>query len=75
MVQDLINQIVEKTGIPADKAQQVLGIVANFVKQKYPMVGGQIDSVLGTSGGQTGGDNGAGGTSNFMGDIGGKMGF
>ncbi len=73
MVQDLINQIVEKTGVPADKAQQVLGVVANFVKQKYPMVGGQIDSVLGT-GGQGGGDNNSGG-SNFMSDIGGKMGF
>ena len=75
MVQDLINQIVEKTGVPADKAQQVLGVVANFVKQKYPMVGGQIDNILGTTGGQSGGDGGAGGGSNFMSDIGGKMGF
>ena len=75
MVQDLINQIVEKTGVPADKAQQVLGIVANFVKQKFPMVGGQIDSVLGTGGGQASGDSNAGGASNFMGDIGGKLGL
>ena len=78
MVQDLINQIVQKTGIPADKAQQVLGVVANFVKQKYPMIGGQIDSVLGTSGGggqSGGGDKGAGGSSNPLGDIGGKLGF
>lgn len=74
MVQDLINQIVQKTGIPADKAQQVLGVVANFVKQKYPMVGGQIDSILGTSGGQAG-ENKEGGASGFMGDIGGKLGF
>lgn len=74
MVQELINQIVEKTGIPADKAQQALGVVANFVKQKYPMVGGQIDNILGTSGGQTGGDQGNT-SSGFMGDIGGKLGF
>lgn len=73
MVQELINQIVEKTGIPADKAQQVLGVVANFVKQKFPMVGGQIDSVLGT-GGQAGGQ-GNQDSSGFMSDIGGKMGF
>lgn len=72
MVQDLINQIVEKTGVPADKAQQVLGIVAGFVKEKFPMVGGQIDSVLGTGGGQAGGDSGA---SNLMGDIGSKIGL
>ena len=74
MVQDLINQIVEKTGIPADKAQQVIGVVANFVKQKYPMVGSQIDSVLGT-GGASGENPAAGGASGFMGDIGGKLGF
>ena len=75
MVQDLINQIVQKTGIPADKAQQVLGVVANFVKQKYPMVGGQIDSVLGTGGGQASGEGKEGGGSNLMGDLGNKLGF
>ena len=74
MVQDLINQIVEKTGIPADKAQQVLGVVAGYVKQQFPMVGNQIDSVLGTGGSQPGG-NAASGGSNLMGDLGGKMGF
>lgn len=74
MVQDLINQIVQKTGVPADKAQQVLGVVANFVKEKYPMMGGQIDSLLGTTGQQGNDDNNAGGN-NFMSDIGGKMGF
>ena len=46
---DLLKQIVDKTGIPADKAQQVLGVVANFVKEKFPMMGGQIDSLLGSS--------------------------
>ncbi|RYF86932.1 MAG: hypothetical protein EON98_02120 [Chitinophagaceae bacterium] len=74
MVQDLIKQIVEKTGVPADKAQQVLGVVAGFVKEKFPMMGGQIDSLLGTSGGQASGDNKSDGN-NFMSDIGGKMGF
>lgn len=68
---ELINQIVEKTGIPADKAQQVLGVVAGFVKQKFPAIGGQIDSVLGTSGGQA--SNAAAG--NPLGDIGSKLGF
>ena len=69
---DLVKQIVEKTGIPADKAQQVLGVVAGFVKQKFPAIGGQIDSALGT-GGQAGGTNAGG--SNPLGDLGGKLGF
>ena len=71
-MQDLINQIVEKTGIPADKAQQVLGVVAGFVKQKFPAIGGQIDNVLGTSGAPATSDSGA---SNPLGDIGSKLGF
>ena len=68
---ELINQIVEKTGIPADKAQQVLDVVAGFVKQKFPQVGGQIDSLLGTSG--KGSDSNQG--SNLLGDLGSKLGF
>jgi hypothetical protein len=74
MVQELIDQIVQKTGVPADKAQQVLGVVAGFVKEKFPMMGGQIDSLLGTSGGQASGNN-KGDGSGFMGEIGRKMGF
>lgn len=69
---ELINQIVEKTGIPADKAQQVLTVVAGFVKQKFPALGGQIDSVLGTSGSPTGSSGSSG---NPLGDIGSKLGF
>jgi len=54
----LINQIIEKTGIPADKAQQVLSVVAGFVEQKFPALGGQ---------------SGSGGSSeNLLGDIGSK---
>lgn len=69
---ELISQIVQKTGIPEDKAQQVLGVVSGFVKQKLPQFGSQIDSVLGTGGNtQPGGSN----TANPLGDIGSKLGF
>jgi len=71
-MQDLIKQIVEKTGIPADKAQQVLGVVAGFVKQKFPAIGGQIDSVLGTGGGAA---SGTADSNSPLGDIGSKLGF
>ena len=68
---ELINQIVEKTGVPADKAQQVLGVVSGFIKQKFPQFGGQIDSVLGTSGGQSGAAKG----DNPLGDLGNRFGL
>ena len=66
---ELIKRIVDKTGIPADKAQQVLGVVSNFVKQKFPQFGGQIDSLL------SGGGAGAGEGDSPLGDIGKKLGF
>ena len=72
---DLVKQIVEKTGVPADKAQQVLGVVGNFIKQKFPMIAGQVDSVLGGSGDSAGSNSAAPGGSNPLGDIGSKLGF
>jgi hypothetical protein len=69
---ELIKQIVEKTGVPAEQAQQVLDVVANFVKQKFPQIGGQIDSLLGTSGGDNSGNAGG---NNILGDLGSKLGF
>ncbi len=68
---ELIKQIVEKTGVPAEQAQQVVDVVANFVKQKFPQFGGQIDSLLGAGGG----DAGSTGGSNILGDLGSKLGF
>lgn len=68
---DLVNQIIEKTGIPADKAQQVLGVVAGYIKQQFPQFGGQIDSLLGTSGEQPGNTS----SGNPLSDLGSKLGF
>jgi hypothetical protein len=69
---DLINQIVEKTGIPADKAQQVLAVVSGFVKQKFPAIGSQIDSVLGGAGNE---QVSSGNAANPLGELGSKLGF
>ena len=71
---DLIKQIVEKTGIPADKAEQVLSVVSGFVKQKFPAIGGQIDSVFGTTSGASA-SNPTDIASSSLKDIGGKLGF
>lgn len=45
---ELINLITEKTGIPHDTAKQAADVVIGFLKQKLPApVGSQIDKVLG----------------------------
>ena len=45
-MQDLINKISEKTGISTDKATEVLQTVSDFIKEKYPLLAGTVDSVL-----------------------------
>jgi len=44
---ELVNLIVKKTGIPAATAQTVANIVLDFLKKKLPApVAGQIDGLL-----------------------------
>lgn len=74
-MQELVQQIIDKTGIPADKAQQVLGVVANFVKTKFPAMGGQIDSLLGTSGPAGAADKKSDDEGGLLGGISGKFGL
>jgi hypothetical protein len=70
-MQELIEQIVQKTGISADKAKEVLQTVSSFVQQKFPQFAGPLNSVLGGSSSNTPNQ----GSSNLMGDIGSKLGF
>lgn len=44
---ELVNLIVKKTGIPQATAQNVVNIVVDFLKKKLPApVGAQIDGLL-----------------------------
>ncbi len=52
---ELINLVSQKAGIPQDKAKQAVETVLNYLKQKLPAsVAGQIDGVL--AGGSLPGD-------------------
>lgn len=44
---ELVNLIVKKTGIPAATAQNIIKIVIDFLKKKLPApIGAQIDGLL-----------------------------
>ena len=44
---EVADLVAKKVGIPADKAQQAVDVVLNFLKQKLPpTVAGQLDAVL-----------------------------
>ena len=54
---EVIQRLIEKTGLPEDKAATAVQTVIGFLKEKLPgPLGSQIDSVVGgQSGGQSGG--------------------
>jgi hypothetical protein len=52
-VNELVNQIAQRTGLGQDKAQQAAEAAISFLKSKFPSIGGQLDSVMGSSGAET----------------------
>jgi len=48
---EIIKEVVKKTGISEEQARGAVTTVINFLKEKLPApIAGQIDSVLGGSG-------------------------
>jgi len=46
-MEELVNLVVKKTGLPKETAQTVVKIVLDFLKKKLPpQVGGAIDGLL-----------------------------
>jgi hypothetical protein len=59
-VDELIGQVAQKTGLPADRARTAVETVLGFLKGKLPAaIGSQLDQVVG-------------GTPSGLGDVAGK---
>jgi hypothetical protein len=76
-VDDLIQQIQDKTGLPVDKAQDVIETVVNYISEKLPgPIGDQVKGFL--EGGEAGGGEAAGGlmdkAKDALGGLGGMLG-
>ena len=76
---DLIKTIQEKTGLPVDKAQDVIETVVGFIADKLPgPIGDQVKGFLGGDDGDDGGDGGGGGlldqAKDALGGLGGLLG-
>lgn len=69
---ELVNQVCQKTGISQDQAQQAVQTVVGFLKDKLPApIASQLDNVL--SGQANAGDI-AGQAGQALGGLGGMMG-
>jgi hypothetical protein len=55
-MQELINQLVEKAGITEQQAVKSIEAVKDFVKEKFPMMAGAVDNLLGTHDGKPNSD-------------------
>ena len=55
-MEELVKQIVSKTGISEDQARNAANTVIGFLKGKLPeSIGGHLDSALGSAAGALGG--------------------
>ncbi len=67
-MQDLLNSVAEKTGLPLDKAQGAVDAVFDFLKDKLPApIVSQIEKVI------SGGGNALGGVTDKLGDAAGGL--
>ena len=48
-MQDLINQLTEKAGISQDQAAKAIETIKDYVKEKFPMMAGAVDNLLGST--------------------------
>ena len=52
-MQEIIEQLTLKAGLTPEQAQKAVETIADFVKEKFPMLGGAVDQIF-KSGGESG---------------------
>ncbi len=48
-MQELITRLTEKAGISAEQATKTIDTIKEFVKEKFPMLGGAVDNMFASS--------------------------
>jgi hypothetical protein len=43
---ELIEKLVTQAGITPEQANKTLDVIKDFVKEKFPMLGGAVDNIL-----------------------------
>ena len=56
---EIIERLTTEANLSPEQAQKAVETLANFVKEKFPMLGGAVDQIF--SGGTSGGGSGFGG--------------
>jgi len=45
-MEDLIKKLQEKHSLTAEQARGILSTITDFIKEKFPMVGGMVDNLF-----------------------------
>ncbi|MDR0793426.1 MAG: hypothetical protein LBE82_08980 [Chitinophagaceae bacterium] len=43
---ELIERLVKEAGITSEQAKKSIEVIAGFVKEKFPMIGGAVDQIF-----------------------------
>ncbi len=46
-MEELVNKIVEGAGVTPEQAAKTLEVIKDFITEKFPMLGGAVDNILG----------------------------
>jgi hypothetical protein len=46
---ELVNKLVEGAGITPEQAAKTLEVLKDYITEKFPMLGGAVDNILGGS--------------------------
>lgn len=60
---ELVERLTQQAGLTPEQAQKAVETIADFVKEKFPMLGGAVDQIFpsGSAGGSAIGGSGFGG--------------
>lgn len=54
---ELINKLIAEAGLSADQATKTIEVIKGFVSEKFPMLAGAVENVLGAGGGSSAASN------------------
>ncbi|MBR2649698.1 MAG: hypothetical protein IKD55_12700 [Sediminibacterium sp.] len=43
---ELIDKLIQEAGLDANQAKKAIETIAGFVKEKFPMLGGAVDTIF-----------------------------
>jgi len=61
---EIVERLTTQAGLTPEQAQKALETIADYVKEKFPMLGGAVDQMF-NSGGSNAGGSGFGGFGGF----------